>query len=112
MPFHYRCGVIEMTNLLDIEHFTTANMRMRMLLMNALTSEVNAWGHAESAKHLGITQPRLNDLLNNKVDKFSVDSLLNLINKTDIEVSVTLAKPDYAATKQLHESLDEQPEKE
>lgn len=103
-----------MTTPLNIEHFNEANMRMRVILMNALISEVNAWEYqqAECAKLLGITQPRLSDLLRGKVDKFSVDALLNLINKTEIQVSVTLVKPDYEATKQLHEALDEVDEQE
>lgn len=99
---------------LNIEHFNQANMRMRVILMNALISEVNAWEYqqAECARLLGITQPRLSDLLRGKVDKFSVDALLNLINQTEIQVSVTLVKPDYEATKQLADALDKTDEPE
>jgi len=57
-----------------------ANMRLRSKLMMELISRVNAWelSQKDAAKRLGITQPRLNDLLNGKIDKFSLDALVNL----------------------------------
>jgi len=87
---------------------------MRVILMNALVAEVKAWDYqqADAANLLGITAPRMSDLMRMKVDKFSVDALLNLIDKTEIQVSVTLVKPDYEATKQLADALDKTDELE
>ncbi|AND75102.1 hypothetical protein pf16_179 [Pseudomonas phage pf16] len=103
-----------MTTPLNIDEFNQANLRMRVILMNALVAEINAWEYqqADSAKLLGITQPRMSDLMRMKVDKFSVDALINLIDKTEIQVSVTLVKPDYEATKQLADALDKTDEPE
>ena len=33
---------------------------------------------SEAARRLGVTQPRLNDLLRGRIDKFSLDALMNL----------------------------------
>ncbi|MGE8179430.1 helix-turn-helix domain-containing protein [Pseudomonas fluorescens] len=57
-----------------------ANMRLRSRLMQELCKTIRAWElpQKDAAKRLGITQPRLNDVLNGKIDKFSLDALVNL----------------------------------
>ena len=65
-----------------IEDSTTdaANMKARSEIMIAVQETVRSWEttQAGAAKRLGVTQPRLNDLLRGKVDRFSLDSLTNL----------------------------------
>ena len=46
---------------------------------------------AEAAKRLGLTQPRLNDLLRGRVDKFSLDALVNIAPRAGIRVQVLLS---------------------
>lgn len=57
-----------------------ANMKARSDLMSALAATVKSWEvtQASAAKRLGITRPRLNDLLRGKLGKFSIDALVNL----------------------------------
>ncbi len=45
---------------------------------------------AEKAEVLGITQPRLNDLLKGRVDKFSIDALVSLAQKAGLRVNVSV----------------------
>lgn len=45
---------------------------------------------AEKAKELGITQPRLNDLLKERIDKFSLDALVTLAKKANLRVNVNV----------------------
>ena len=56
------------------------NMRLRSELMIQITRRVKEWGvtQKEAAQRLGITQPRLNDLLNGRINKFGLDALVNL----------------------------------
>lgn len=56
------------------------NMRLRSDLMAKIASRVREWDvtQKEAAHRLGITQPRLNDLLNGRINKFSLDALVNL----------------------------------
>ena len=42
----------------------------------------------EAAKKLGITQPRLNDLLQGKIQKFSIDALVKMLSKVGVHVAV------------------------
>ena len=71
------------------------NMKLRSRLMIAITEAVSAWHltQTEAAKRLGVTQPRLNDLLRGRIDKFSLDALVALAARAGLSVSleVTLA---------------------
>lgn len=67
-----------------------ANMRLRAKLMRTLCETIRAWElpQKEAAKRLGITQPRLNDVLSGKIDKFSLDALVNLSAAAKLEVDI------------------------
>lgn len=41
----------------------------------------NNWSQSEAAENLGISQPRVSNMLNGKLDKFSVDTLLGIVFK-------------------------------
>ena len=46
----------------------------------------------EAANLLGITQPRLNLLLKGKIEKFSLDALVNMLAKAGMRVKLTVRK--------------------
>lgn len=64
------------------------NMRLRSEMMMALQARVEAWNttQARAAKRLRITQPRLNDLLRGRIEKFSLDALVTLAEHAGLEV--------------------------
>lgn len=70
------------------------NMKARAVLMQALEAYVRELGvsQAEAARQLGVTQPRLNDLLRGKIDKFSLDALVNLVARTGGHVAITVQR--------------------
>ena len=70
-----------------------ANMTMRSNLMIAIQQKVGGWKvtQAEAARRLRVTQPRLNDLLRNKIDKFSLDMLIGLAGIAGITVRLDIA---------------------
>ncbi|NBF00921.1 XRE family transcriptional regulator [Pseudomonas sp. Fl5BN2] len=72
-----------------------ANMRLRAKLMLALGKTVQAWGvsQKEAAKRLNITQPRLNDVLSGKINKFSLDALVNLSEAARLGVDISFDTP-------------------
>jgi predicted XRE-type DNA-binding protein len=69
-----------------------ANMTARSDLMIALDRTIRGWGltQAEAAKRLGVTQPRLNDLLRGRISKFSLDALMNLAAAAGLEVRIAV----------------------
>lgn len=70
-----------------------ANMKARSKLLSALTSEVESWGVTQevAAGRLGITRPRLNDLLRGKLGKFSLDALVNLTTAAGLKIEIHVA---------------------
>ena len=71
-----------------------ANMTMRSSLLIAIEQRVRSWGvtQAEAARRLGITQPRLNDLLRGRITKFSLDMLVNLAGQAGLTVRLDIAE--------------------
>jgi len=41
----------------------------------------------------GVTQPRLNDLMRGRINKFSLDALMNLAVHPGLSVSIDVARP-------------------
>jgi len=68
-------------------------MSMRSSLMIAIERRVRKWDvtRAEAARRLGITQPRLNDLLRGKIANFSLDTLFNLAAQAGLSVRLDFA---------------------
>jgi predicted XRE-type DNA-binding protein len=71
-----------------------ASMKARAQLMRALQEAVRGWNLSQkaSANRLGLTQPRLNDLLRGKIDKFSLDALFDLTGCVGLKVFIALRK--------------------
>ena len=71
-----------------------ANMKARATLMLAVRKAIDVWDLTQvtAAKRLGISQPRLNDLLNGRIDKFSLDALVNLAAQAGLAVTIGTAR--------------------
>jgi predicted XRE-type DNA-binding protein len=71
-----------------------ANMKARADLMIAIHKTVLKWNttQAVAARRLGLTQPRLNDLLKGRINKFSLDALVNHATEAGLDVKVRIAK--------------------
>jgi predicted XRE-type DNA-binding protein len=71
-----------------------ALMKARSGLMIAIQETVAGWKltQAEAAKRLGVTQPRMNDLLRGRIDKFSLDALMILATGAGLTVEWRVAK--------------------
>lgn len=57
-----------------------ANMEARSCLMMEIARIIRekGWKQVEAAEHCGVTQPRINDLLRGRIDRFSLDALVNI----------------------------------
>ena len=67
-----------------------ANMRIRFELMIAIELRVKSWNLSQSdaAERIGISQPRLNDLLRGRIGRFSMDSLVKVATNAGIGVNL------------------------
>ncbi|MGD9618736.1 MAG: helix-turn-helix domain-containing protein [Mycolicibacterium sp.] len=57
------------------------NLTARSLLMIAIGERISeiGWTQAKAAQALGVSQPRVSDLMTGKIDKFSLDALVNML---------------------------------
>jgi predicted XRE-type DNA-binding protein len=68
----------------------TASMKARADMMIAIREAIVDWGvtQAVAAQRLGLTQPRMNDLLRGRINKFSLDMLIDLATRAGLSVRV------------------------
>lgn len=78
----------------DIFSRVATSMKARAQLMRVLQKTIRGWKLSQkaAADRLGLTQPRLNDLLRGKIDKFSLDALFDLTGRVGLKVSIALRK--------------------
>ncbi len=69
-----------------------ANLDMRAGLMLDIRKILRGheWTQAVAAKRCGVSQPRINDLLRGRIDKFSIDALVNIAGALGQRVNVTM----------------------
>ena len=70
-----------------------ANLKLRSQLMIEVDKALieQKLTQQAAAKALGISQPRVSDLLRGKADKFTIDSLVNILTKLGHEVTMRIA---------------------
>jgi predicted XRE-type DNA-binding protein len=68
------------------------NLLMRAELMLQIRRASKGLTQAEAARKFGVTQPRINDVLRGKIDKFSLDALVNMLGKAGLRVDVQVRK--------------------
>lgn len=69
------------------------NMRLRSTLLIALSQriETEGWTQKDAASRLGVTQPRVSDLIRGKIDLFSLDALVNMVSAAGLHVDMTVS---------------------
>jgi predicted XRE-type DNA-binding protein len=71
-----------------------ANLKARSSVMMAIEQTVKSWNISQvrASKRLGLTQPRLNDLLRGRINKFSLDALMTVAAKAGLSVELKINK--------------------
>lgn len=69
------------------------NMKIRAELMHGIVSRIRAagWNQIEAAERFGVTQPRVSDLMRGKIDKFTIDTLVNMVVAAGLHVNVQIS---------------------
>ena len=68
------------------------NLLLRAQLMSRVRDAARGMTQREAAKRFGVTQPRLNDLLRGKINKFSLDALVNMLGHAGLHVELHVKK--------------------
>ena len=72
------------------EPHEASNLKMRSKLMFHLITYIKEYDltQDEAAKRFGVGQPRVSHLMNGKVDKFTIDALINMCNSAGLNVEL------------------------
>ena len=71
------------------------NMKLRSSLLMALKRHLEAAGlsQAQAAVLLGVTQPRVSDLMRGKINLFGLDALVNMASAAGLHVELRVLEP-------------------
>ena len=69
------------------------HMTLKSDLLIEIERAVKAWNLTQSAaaERLGITQPRLNDLLRGRINRFSLEALVDLASRAGLKIRLSVA---------------------
>jgi predicted XRE-type DNA-binding protein len=83
---------------LGFSHDEAEHLLIRSDLMIAVQKALERRGvkQAEAARILGVTQPRVSDLLRGRIDLFSTDALIDMLARLRIRVRLVLSRPAAA----------------
>lgn len=95
--------------LITDDAYALISYELKANMMIAIRDLIDSkgWSQKESAENLGVTQPRVSNLLNGKIDKFSLDMLIGMLTKlgvkfefnyTPIQVSIPNIRASLNAT--------------
>ena len=75
------------------------NMKLRSIVMRALKNRIVKLKLTQerAAKLLGVTQPRVSDLMRGKINLFALDVLVNMAASAGLHVVMQIRKIDKAA---------------
>jgi predicted XRE-type DNA-binding protein len=81
---------------LGFESGEAENLRVRARLMAPLETHIQerVITQAEAADELGTTQARVSDLLNGKVQSFSIDALMNMLDQSGLKIDMDILMGD------------------
>ena len=68
------------------------NLMLRAQLMSRVRDAARGASQREACKRFGITQPRLNDELPGRLDKFSLAALVNMLAQAGMRVELRVKK--------------------
>lgn len=72
-----------------------ANLKLRSMLMVELEQYIQdkRLTQKRAAERLGVTQPRISDLMRGKIALFSVDTLITMLTHAGLKIDVRVRRP-------------------
>jgi predicted XRE-type DNA-binding protein len=68
------------------------NLRVRSDLMSALRRAIEDMTQVDAAALLGVSQPRISELRRGQIDKFTIDTLVNMLARAGLQTRVSLKR--------------------
>ncbi|QKL00122.1 helix-turn-helix domain-containing protein [Pseudomonas sp. NY5710] len=82
---------------------TASKMALKMDLSIFITDCIKKTGlkQHEAAARLNVTQSRVSELANGKIEKFTLDAMMDMLDKLGFRTSLTLPKNDGSSSPQI-----------
>lgn len=70
------------------------SLKIKSRLMMSIEGYIKEQGmtQRQAAQKLGLTQPRVSDLVRGKIDRFTIDTLVNILARLGVHTEITLRK--------------------
>ncbi|MEO5933673.1 MAG: XRE family transcriptional regulator [Duganella sp.] len=91
-PVGFRGSSLDDLRAFPIEARREAGYQIDLQLMAQLRDHIAraGWSQAEATKLLGVTQPRVSDLMRGKINLFGLDALVNMATAAGLKVEIKL----------------------
>src|SRR5262245_41066188 len=75
------------------------HLRLRSTLMGAVKKLIQERGltQAQAAKIFGVTQPRISNLVQGRIDLFSIDTLIDMLARAGVHIDLVLTTSHQGA---------------
>ncbi|MBF0276094.1 MAG: XRE family transcriptional regulator [Nitrospinae bacterium] len=79
--------------VLGFDNEESENLKIRAALMLEVSKYIqeHSMKQVEAAKFFQVTQPRISDLISGKIEKFTIDNLVNMLGKANKRVTFHVA---------------------
>jgi predicted XRE-type DNA-binding protein len=68
------------------------NLKIRSDLMSELQRLISGMTQTDAAARLGVSQPRVSELVRDQIDRFTIDSLVNMLARGGMRIRVSVDK--------------------
>lgn len=77
---------------LGFDEAEAANLKIRASLMRAIEKYISEHKLTQeaAARLMGVSQPRVSDLRTGKIDKFTIDMLVNMLAKAHVSIALVI----------------------
>lgn len=72
-------------------------MKMDLSIMLSDLIKQRDWTQEQAAEHLGISQSRVSDLVNSKIEKFTIDAMFDMLNALGFKAFWSMPNPHEAS---------------
>lgn len=84
---------------ISLNDLDSAKIKIKLLDIINKIIEKNQWTQSVAAEKLGVDQPKISQIKNNKIDGFSLARLLGFLTKLNHEIIITVTQNQDARSK-------------
>ena len=81
----------------DAVEAESLRLRSELIVRVRDAIEQRGWTQKEAARHLGVSQPRISDLVRGKIGRFSMDALVAMLTRAGVDLEIGPARQPRVA---------------